>query len=188
MVSPRRIFDDERVRQSGEHAKGWRAIEQHIHCCLFRKAPASAWRHRHATPAQRFKLMIAPFLSSLEAAGIRVRRLDEEGCGTGCYLAHPGGGRLRQSLDYLAAAGPCRRRRHGRGLDLAQHLAQLPPLPIPDRNPSAIAGLALRFGVHPLPDLPGHRIPPDDGVLTLDQQSGRRRATCPWDQLPRKAF
>ncbi|MCB1776122.1 MAG: TraC family protein [Candidatus Competibacteraceae bacterium] len=79
MCAPRGIFDDERVRLSGEHAKGWRAIEQQIHCCLFRKAPASAWKHRHYTAAQRFQNMISPFVSSLAAAGVRVQRLNEEG-------------------------------------------------------------------------------------------------------------
>ena len=187
MVSPRGIFDDERVRQSGEHAKGWRAIEQHIHCCLFRKAPASAWRHRHATPAQRFKLMIAPFLSSLEAAGIRVRRLDEE------ELRHwllpwltPVVAGYDSPLDYLAAAGPLPPpEARGAAWSLAQHLAQLPPLPIPDRNPERDRGV-WRFGPVYTRYLTfqGIEIPPDDGVLTLDQQVGAAVRACPWDRLP----
>ena len=78
-TSPHLVRFHERVRLSGEHAKGWRAIEQQIHCCLFRKAPASAWKHRHYTAAQRFQNMISPFVSSLAAAGVRVQRLNEEG-------------------------------------------------------------------------------------------------------------
>ena len=187
MCSPRGIFDDERVRLSGERAKGWRAIEQQIHCCLFRKAPPSAWKHRYHTPAQRFQQMIAPFLSSLEAAGVRVQRVDEEGLRQWLLpWLTPAVAGFDSPRAYLAASGPLPPPdKRGAAWNLAQHLARLPPQPIPDRNEERDRGV-WRFG--PLYTryltLQGIEFPPDDGALTLDQQTGAEVRACPWDRLP----
>lgn len=187
MCSPRGIFDDERVRLSGERAKGWRAIEQQIHCCLFRKAPSGVWRHRYYTPAQRFNQMIAPFLSSLEAAGVRVQRVDEEGLRRWLLpWLSPAMAGFDSPLDYLAASGslpPPEAR--GAAWHLAQHVAQVPPQPISDRNEERDRGV-WRFGPIYTRYLTfqGIEYPPDDGIFTLDQQTGAEVRACPWDRMP----
>ena len=187
MCAPRGIFDDERVRLSGEQAKGWRAIEQQIHVCLFRKAPASAWKHRHYSPAQRFQQMITPFLSSLEAAGVRVARVDEDGLRQWLlpWLTPEVAG-FASPRAYLHAAGPLPPvAQRGAAWDLAQHLVQLPPQPIPNRNEERDRGV-WRFGpvYTRYLTLQGIEFAPDDGALTLDRQTGAEVRACPWDRLP----
>lgn len=187
MCTPRGIFDDERVRLSGEQAKGWRAIEQQIHCCLFRKAPASAWKHRHYTPAQRFQNMISPFVSSLAAAGVRVQRLGEDGLRQWLlpWLTPEVTG-FESPRAYLKAAGPLPPvAQRGAAWDLAQHLVQLPPQPIPERNEERDRGV-WRFGpvYTRYLTLQGIEFAPDDGALTLDRQTGAEVQACPWDRLP----
>lgn len=188
MVSPRGIFDDERVRQSGEHAKGWRAIEQHIHCCLFRKAPASAWRHRHATPGAALQAHDRAVSVEPGSRGYPGPAPGRRGAAALVVtLAHPGGGRLRQSAGLSGG---------GRSLAAAGGMGARPgawrstsrscrPCRFPIATPERDRGV-WRFGPVYTRYLTfqGIEIPPDDGVLTLDQQVGAAVRACPWDRLP----
>lgn len=187
MVSPRGIFDDARVSQSGERAKGWRAIEQQIHCCIYRKAPAAAWKHPRHTPARRLNQAVTPFVAGLESIGVSVRRLDEEGLRRWLLpWLTPAVAGFDSPLAYLDAAGPLPPP-EGRGAawDLAQHLLQVAPLPVPDRDEERDRGV-WRFGptYTRYLTLQGIERPPADGVLTLDHQDGSKVIACPWDRLP----
>lgn len=186
MCSPRGIFDDERVRLSGERAKGWRAIEQQIHGCLYRKAPPHVWKHRRYPPAQRLNQLIAPFLAGLEAAGVRVRRLDEAGLRRWLlpWLTPVVAG-FDSPLDYLAARPLPPPEERGAAWDLSQHLLQVPPQPIPDRDEERDRGV-WRFGPTYTRYLTfqGIEFPPEDGALTLDRQTGAEVRACPWDRMP----
>ncbi len=186
MCSPRGIFDDERVRLSGERAKGWRAIEQQIHGCLYRKAPPARWKHRRYPPARQLNQAIAPFLAGLEAAGVRVTRQDEAG------LRHwllpwltPVVAGYDSPRDYLAAAPLPPPEGRGAAWDLAQHLLQVAPQPIPDRDEHRDRGV-WRFGdtYTRYLTLQGIEFSPDDGALTLDRQTGAEVRACPWDRMP----
>lgn len=187
MASPRGIFDDARTGESGQRTKGWRAIEQQIHCCLYRKAPPAAWKHRRYSPAQRLNQAIAPFLAGLETVGVRVRRLDEEGLRRWLLpWLTPAVAGFASPQAYLAAAGPLPPpEARGAAWDLAQHLLQVPPLPIPERDPERDRGV-WRFGPAYTRYLTLHGIdlPPAAGALTLDRQQGNRVNACPWDLLP----
>lgn len=190
MCSPRGIFDDERVRVSSEQAKGWRAIEQQIHLCVYRKAPAKAWQHRRYRPGQQLNTAITPFLSALEALGVRVRRQDEAGLRDWLlpWLTPvvPG---YASPQDYLAAQPLPPPEERGASWDLAQHLVQIPPQPIPDRDEERDRGV-WRFGPRYTRYLTfqGIDFPPEDGVLTMDRQVGSVVQACPWDRLPAESI
>ena len=186
MGSPRGIFDDERVRLSGERAKGWRAIEQQIHGCLYRKAPPHAWKHRRYPPARQLNQAIAPFLAGLEAAGVRVRRLDEDGLRRWLlpWLTPVVAG-FASPLDYLAATPLPPPSARGAAWELAQNVLQIPPEPIPQRDEHRDRGV-WRFGDTYTRYLTfqGIEFPPENGALTLDRQTGAEVRACPWDRMP----
>lgn len=189
MCAPRGIFDDERVRVSSEQAKGWRAIDQQIHLCVYRKAPVKAWSRRYR-PGQQLNTAITPFLSALEALGVRVRRQDEAGLRRWLlpWLTPVVAG-YASPQDYLAAHPLPPPEQRGAGWDLAQHLAQIPPQPIPGRDEDRDRGV-WRFGPTYTRYLTfqGIDFTPTDGVLTLDRQVGQVVQACPWDRLPAESI
>ncbi|CDI04782.1 hypothetical protein BN873_p70020 [Candidatus Competibacter denitrificans Run_A_D11] len=186
MGSPRGIFDDERVRLSGEVSKGWRAIDHQIHLCLYRKASEKAWRHRRYTPAQQLNQAITAFLSGLEAIGVRVKRLDEEGARHWLlpWLTPvvPGYDSPRA---FLAANPLPLPEERGVAWALAQQVLQFPPQPIPDRDDERDRGV-YRFGPTYTRYLTcqGIEVTPNDGALTLDVQRERAVTACPWNWMP----
>lgn len=183
----RGIFTDTRVTQAGDRPKGWCAIEQQIHCCLYRKAPASVWRHRRHTPAQLLNQAIHPFLAGLETIGVRVRRLSEEDVRQWLlpWLTPTVPG-FACARDYLAAMGPLPPpEERTAAWDFSQHLLQTPPVPIPERDAERDRGV-WRFGESytRFLTLQGIFHPPADGALTQDIQGEKGVIACPWDRLP----
>jgi conjugative transfer ATPase len=187
MRDSRGIFDDARVTQAGDRPKGWRAIDQQIHACVYRKAPPSAWKKRRHTPAQWLNLAIHPFLTGLESIGVRVTRVDEDGlCAWLLPWLTPLVPGFASPQAYLTACGPLPPlEERTAAWELAQHLAQLPPVPIPERDPERDRGV-WRFGecYTRFLTLQGIQHPPADGVLTLDTQNEKGVIACPWDRLP----
>jgi conjugative transfer ATPase len=186
MCSPRGIFEDVRISHSGEQPKGWRAIEQQIHACVFRKAPPKEWKHPRYTPAQRLNQAIAPWIGGLEGIGVRVERLDEAMLRAWLLpLLTP------QVLGYPTPVAYVHENplpppdQRGAGWDLAQHLVQIPPEPIEHRDNERDRGV-WKFGPSFLRYLTFHGISlaPPDGVLTLDRQVDRAVTAGPWDRLP----
>jgi conjugative transfer ATPase len=187
MCSPRGIFDDERVRLSGAAAKGWRAIDHQIHLCLYRKASKKAWQqHRRFTPAQQLNQAITAFLSGLEAAGVRIQRLDEEGLRDWLlpWLTPMAPG-YASPRAFLAANPLPPVEARGAAWDLAQQVLQFPPQPIPDRDEERDRGV-YRFGPRYTRYITLHGIEtvPNNGALTLDVQHARSVTACPWNWMP----
>ncbi|HOW78905.1 MAG TPA: conjugative transfer ATPase [Verrucomicrobiota bacterium] len=186
MRSPRGLFPDERTGAAGTAVKGWRAIDQRIYACVYRKAPAKAWAHRSLSPAQQLNRALAPFWAGLAAIGVGVRRLDEDGLRDWLlpWLTPVVAG-FDTPHDYLAAHPLPPLEDRGAGWLLAQHLAQVAPQPIPDRDPELHAGV-WRFGPVYTRYLTfqGIEFRPDDGVFTLDRQDGHTVRACPWDRMP----
>ena len=184
--APRGIFDDARISHSGEQPKGWRAIDQQIHACVFRKAPAKAWKHRRYTAAQQLNQAIAPWLGGLKGLGVRVERLDEAGVRTWLlpWLTPQVAGYASPQAYVRDHPLPPPEQR-GPGWDLAQHLVQIPPEPIPQRDEERDRGV-WKFGPRYTRylTLQGIAFVPPDGALTLDRQVDRTVAACPWDRLP----
>ena len=166
--------------------KGWRAIDQQIHACVFRKAPAKAWKHRRYTAAQQLNQAIAPWLGGLEGLGVRVERLDEAGVRTWLlpWLTPQVTGYASPQAYVRDHPLPPPEQR-GPGWDLAQHLVQIPPEPIPQRDEERDRGV-WKFGPRYTRylTLQGIAFVPPDGALTLDRQVDRTVAACPWDRLP----
>ena len=190
MGAPRGIFEDGRISPAGEPPKGWRAIDPHIHACVFRKAPARAWKHRRYTPAHQFNQALAPWLGGLESLGVRVKRLDEAGVRdwllpwlTPQVAGYPS---PQAYLQDQPLPPPDQR---GPGWDLAQHLVQIPPEPIPQRDEERDRGV-WKFGPCYTRYLTfqGLTWVPPDGALTLDRQVDRTVTACPWDRLPAEAI
>lgn len=186
MASPRGIFDDERVRLSGEVSKGWRAIDQQIHLCLYRKAGESGWRHRRYSPAQQLNQAMVAFLSGLEAVGVRVQRLDEEGVR---HWLLPWLTPVVPGYDsphaFLAANPLPPPEARGLAWALAQQVLQCPPQPIPDRDDERDRGV-YRFGPTYMRYVTcqGIEVTPHDGALTMDVQRERTVTACPWNWMP----
>ncbi|HRW66652.1 MAG TPA: conjugative transfer ATPase [Candidatus Competibacter sp.] len=189
MRAPQGIFDDERVRQSGDRAKGWRAIERQIHLCVYRKAPASAWKTRRYRPGEQLTHAFAPFLNALEALGVSVQRLDDAGLRAWLlpWLTPVVAG-YASPEDYLAAQPLPPRERRGPAWDLGAHMLQLPPQPIPDRDDDRDRGV-WRFGSTYTRYLTfqGVEFAPDDGALTTDRQVGADVRACVWDRMPARS-
>ncbi|MFZ1827650.1 MAG: conjugative transfer ATPase [Candidatus Competibacteraceae bacterium] len=186
MRSPQGIFDDERVRLSGAATKGWRAIDQQIHLCLYRKASKKAWQPRRYTPAQQLNQAISAFLSGLEALGVRAQRLDEEG------LRHwllpwltpmvPG---YDSPHAFLAGNPLPPLNERGAAWSLAQQVLQFSPQPIPDRDEERDRGVYRLGPVYTrYITLQGVEVAPDNGALTLDLQQERSVTACPWNWMP----
>ncbi len=186
MRAPQGIFDDERVRQSGDQAKGWRAIDRQIHLCVYRKAPASAWKARRYRPGEQLTHAFTPFLNALEALGVAVQRLDDTGLRAWLlpWLTPVVAGHASPE-DYLAAQPLPPRAQRGAAWDLGAHVLQLPPQPIPDRDDERDRGV-WRFGSTYTRYLTfqGVEFAPDDGALTTDRQVGHDVRACVWDRMP----
>ena len=186
MRAPQGIFDDERVRQSGDQAKGWRAIDRQIHLCVYRKAPASAWKARRYRPGEQLTHAFTPFLNALEALGVAVQRLDDTGLRAWLlpWLTPVVAGHASPE-DYLAAQPLPPRAQRGAAWDLGADVLQLPPQPIPDRDDERDRGV-WRFGSTYTRYLTfqGVEFAPDDGALTTDRQVGHDVRACVWDRMP----
>lgn len=153
------IFDDDRVPQSGDQAKGWRAIERQIHLCVYRKAPVAAWKARRYRPGEQLNHAITPFLSALEALGVSVQRLDDAGLRAWLlpWLTPEVPGHASPE-DYLAAQPlPARATRRGLGSGRAR-LATAAAADSRPRRRARSRRLALWLHVHPLSHLPGRGI------------------------------
>ncbi|MBK8185643.1 MAG: conjugative transfer ATPase [Candidatus Competibacteraceae bacterium] len=186
MCAPRGLFEDARISHSGEQPKGWRAVEQQIHACIFRKAPAKEWKHRRYTSAQLFNQAIGPWLGGLEGLGLGVKRLDEAEVRAWLLpLLTPHVMGYATPTAYVNDQPLPPPEQRGAGWDFAQHLVQIPPEPIKHRDDERDRGV-WKFGPSYQRYLTLHGIAftPVDGVFTLDRQVDRAVTACPWDRLP----
>ncbi|MCB1713524.1 MAG: conjugative transfer ATPase [Candidatus Competibacteraceae bacterium] len=187
MRTSRGIFADERVRISRDESKGWRAIERQLHLCVYRKAPLRVWRRqRRYAPADQLNRALEPFIGALEACGVRVHRIDDQGLR--CWLLPwltPQVAGFTSPEDYIQAHPLPAPDKRGPGFDLARAVLHTPPLPIHQRDEEHERGV-WRLGDTYIRyiTLQGIDFEPDDGALTTDHQVGREVSACVWDQMP----